>query len=154
DELPARPRADGVLAAGERRAGEPPPGVCRRAVGDAVRERVPAAAAAPADQLATGPDDDPEAVVDGEVGRAGQPPPGVGQGVGRLPGALAEDQHLLAGPGGAQGHEARRFWRWLESAPAVCSWIVGGGDIDSPEGCAVLCTGRPATEDEHLTPGP
>src|SRR4029453_5565104 len=63
DVLLSGPDAEGMLAAGEGRPREAAPGVRGRVVCDTVRERVAAAAAAPAEQLLARPHDGAEPVV-------------------------------------------------------------------------------------------
>src|SRR5207245_11509872 len=98
DQLASGPRSDRLLAARERRARERAPSVRGRAVRDSVGEGVAATAAAPADQLAAGPGDEPVAVVDAQQRRARQPPPTVRRRVERFADPLPPDEHLLARP--------------------------------------------------------
>src|SRR3954451_855334 len=97
-----------MAIARQRRTGQGAPPVRRRVVGDAVREGIAAAAAAPAEHLLAGPDDGREAVVDAEEPRRGQLTPAIAAGVVTEPGALAPDEHFLPGPHRGEIHEPRR----------------------------------------------
>ncbi len=122
---------------------------CRRIKRGPGGEGITTAAAAPVDQLAAGPGDEPARSL--RVRRVREPSPvirprGVGLEVER-----SEHQHLPSGPDGrvVALEVPGRPRRGRQSPPAVRRRRVGGGDVDGRRRMRL-----DAAEDDHLPAGP
>src|SRR5436190_14883614 len=145
--LAARPGADRLLRGYERRARQRPPRTGLRVVRGATGPRVAAAAAAPADQLAAGPDRDPF------TGRGlRQPAPRIsGRVVSQL--RAAPDKQLAPGPGGLAAAVARGLRRARKPAPGMGRRVVSRGDVLRADERAVLAHADAGDEQLLARPG-